>query len=452
MKENKKEEAPHGKGFTIERKKKNLQLIDSKNQIKQLKKERKRLIKTYKLTKEEKHNEKFENVPKKLVACMHEKEENRVWNIYGSKQSIRVIIHNSKRTKKGFGWSGCTPSDLRGWFWVVSDSEKNAIFKVCLETGQVIKVRLGLEHADLESVHKVPNDLEGDELSSDQERFFISCSSSINKQGGSPSELRNRFSLVTVPIKNKELPKHLEVGKSQIVWEDVRGKLLAHLQECDGIEVTDNDAAKHGGLDIEGICFVPGSSTCHVLYFGLRGPQSVDKACVIVPVKIPFGSLTNPEAYQLEKPLITFALTSAHVIRDLCYSPSSDSILVLAGPLHQDKAEKHQLYYPLYNWDFKNNNNNNNNNDDNDDNNNDDNNNKMKLIMKIPRIKNKYIFQDRVTAKKEEHEKEAHLPVKEKGNHFTSPEGICLIGDNKLIVVWDNNDTGLFASVPIKIQ
>lgn len=69
--------------------------------------------------------------------------------VYGTKATVKLIKDKSKKakekmkssdegsdepkvkySKRGFGWSGVSPSAMHGWFWVASDNYQRSLFRI----------------------------------------------------------------------------------------------------------------------------------------------------------------------------------------------------------------------------------------------------------------------------------------------------------------------------------
>ncbi|KAL6075634.1 hypothetical protein QOT17_003327 [Balamuthia mandrillaris] len=387
------------------------------------------------------------------------------------KEAEAKQVHSFSR--RGFGWSGLlaaasSKKDHSGGptsFWVCSDNWSSALFKVNFSTGSCTEYPLNEKHSDLEGMSPVPlNELhDSDALSTElvKEVFVIAGSSSINKTGQHSTRVRNRLSLVVLPRKRKGEKKHkrkLVEGEQLFTWEHVREKIYETLEaevaanrlNC---EVQRELAAKKGGVDIEGICFVPSNRTgtgSHALLLGMRGPITLDKKALIIPVNIPHGSLKDPQQWNLQPPKILDF--NGYSIRDMCLWVGGEGrLLVLAGPLWQDKADSAITAYPVYACDLV----------------------EIckptegayvvpssayKQVLAIPRIpihkidhmnlRRKDFGVEGMEAKQAKALRKALADNKEKPTSFSSPEGIASFGD-ELLVCWDHNDAGLYATFSV---
>eukprot|EP01089_Gocevia_fonbrunei_P021446 TRINITY_DN8349_c0_g1_i1.p1 TRINITY_DN8349_c0_g1~~TRINITY_DN8349_c0_g1_i1.p1 ORF type:complete len:409 (-),score=95.41 TRINITY_DN8349_c0_g1_i1:99-1325(-) len=352
--------------------------------------------------------------------------------IYATKSSIRLVEKKRKIKKKGFGWSGCAASALPGWFWVVSDNESKCIFKTNFETGEVIKLNLATDMGDLEGITSVPSDLIPVPHASKRgpyEGFIICCSSSINKRGGSPSALRDKVAFLRVPIENEKIPAKLVEGKHQYTLEDFRGKIVKAFAKNKNVELDTTIAAKHGGLDIEGICFTSAKDLDekhHTLWLGLRGPQTKATEAILVPVRIPKDTLNSPADWKPDSDFKFIQVSDGLAIRDIRYEKGKD-FLILGGPVGQDKAKHTLTHYPLVRWNLESG--------------------KALVVGKVPRLPNGQIDHSGIVPPALKGSIIEKLQGKEKGDSFASPEGIALYND-QLLVTWDHNDAGIYAVLP----
>jgi len=364
--------------------------------------------------------------------------KNDTITVYGSKQTQflkkkrdikKDKKHPAKVSKSGYGWSGVSPSADEDCFFVVSDNYSKSIFKINFETGAAEKLKLKRHHVDLESVAPAPG------LYSDGEALIIACSSSLNKTGSSSHKTRNRISVAR--LSDNESHIHLST------WPHVRDQLLEKLKEQSELSNDDENyldvdmdpekSAKHNGLDIEGIAFVPASSfpdpdnAFHLLLLGLRGPITKDKEAILVPVHIPVETFEDTSLWEI-KPAFSVPFAGGHSCRDCFFDLGSKTVLILAGPYWQDKKEtgcKGYIVYGLDPFDISH---------------------RITKRAVIPRIPNSEIDHSNVPSSNVLEGKTVEVQDKEKGSSFTSPEGICRFRD-KLLVCWDNNDVGPYAVV-----
>eukprot|EP01087_Luapelamoeba_hula_P009576 TRINITY_DN2482_c0_g1_i1.p1 TRINITY_DN2482_c0_g1~~TRINITY_DN2482_c0_g1_i1.p1 ORF type:complete len:445 (-),score=80.33 TRINITY_DN2482_c0_g1_i1:112-1446(-) len=408
------------------------------------------------------------------------------FEVYGTKATTKLIKRGKKEfSKRGFGWSGCTQAAEPGKFWVASDNYKKSIFRIDFTTGVSEKFKLSHPHGNLEGMSTAPG------LWDDSDVFFINTSCSINKMGQTMDlgSSRNRLSLCRLPlesvtsasgkvrVRSKNKTYHFKGGENMFVWEDVSYKVLSKFAEQALMDPTApnylncvvdcNLPAKKGGLDIEGIAFVHADvlkspynedPKAHILYLGCRGPVTRDHCALLVPVFIPKNTFTDPD---------TWSVGYAHPldlggfgIRDMHFDAAQKKIVMLSGPLFQDKGKQEFSQYPLFAWDiFRQPR-------------------KPTQVGWVPRLLNGKLQgvdqlilplilemldpdtdsdeEDKGEKKHKkpkdtlkEHQKEALETTKEKERHMSSPEGICGWNNNsQLLICWDHNDMGPYALVP----
>jgi hypothetical protein len=226
------------------------------------------------------------------------------------------------------------------------------------------------------------------------------------------------------------------------VWSNVRGSITARLTaQADDLNVAVDDSlpAKHGGLDIEGVSFVhssflpappSGEKAFHILWLGLRGPITRDGHALLVPVHLPVDTVHETETWSVHD--VVRVDLGGDSVRDLHFDEDTRKMLILAGPLRQDKAESKIVSYGLFVWDPI------------------ARTSRAKRVADVPRLRNKKLEHSGMRVphaahrdRSEEHD-EALERNKEKVRSLSSPEGICKFGD-RLLVCWDNNDVGVYA-------
>eukprot|EP01088_Endostelium_zonatum_P015785 TRINITY_DN400_c0_g1_i2.p1 TRINITY_DN400_c0_g1~~TRINITY_DN400_c0_g1_i2.p1 ORF type:complete len:585 (+),score=228.57 TRINITY_DN400_c0_g1_i2:79-1833(+) len=389
------------------------------------------------------------------------------WTVYGTKDSLRLvkdeITGNIK--KRGYGWSGCAASQTASHFWLVADSEKKFLFKINFKSGTVSRLTLdkAAKLTDMEAVTAVPQTAVDDPRF---EELFLVCSSSTNKTG-TPKTERCRISFVQIPVqechresptskaeeeatkdhkkskkssdKEEEKFEAFTEGENQFTAQDVRNQILDLLltKYATEIDTSKDLIAKEGGLDIEGACFYPAKSRTdtHKLFLGLRGPQTKDHRACIISFVIPRGAKRDPAQWKLSEDVAIVDL-NGFSIRDMCLSVDQKHVYLLAGSLGQDKTEESIKEYPIYQWKAGTD--------------------QVERIGAVPRFKAGDLNHTGLsaTAWEEFGMKEGELPADEVPDSWTSPEGIDVYrnkyGQERLLVVWDNNDVGCFAEIAMK--
>jgi len=199
----------------------------------------------------------------------------------------------------------------------------------------------------------------------------------------------------------------------------------------DNVEIDDDKPAKHGGIDIEGIAFAPADEGIkhHTLGLGMRGPLTKTGKAIMLPVCIPVRGIFHPDTWRIGEAV--FHDLRGNGIRDLEFNPSKRKILILAGPMTQDKGVHPPQPYELCVWDpYKGG--------------------QAVQVGQVKKLPNEYIIHDQIKLPERVKKllQRQKIPNKEKTHSFASPEGICQLGEDTLLVVWDHNDAGLFAALP----
>lgn len=179
----------------------------------------------------------------------------------------------------------------------------------------------------------------------------------------------------------------------------------------------------------------------------------------MVPIAIPKGALKDVTRWTVRDPRV--ADLAGFSVRDMAFDPDTKRVLILAGPLFQDKAKAAIDQYSVYSWHVSRST------KPHKEHQRELNPKHYAHLMHVPRLLNGELKHDDVRRKAWEGPdvkpdntrdqkamKKARAAKKEKPTSMCSPEGIAVWIDpskpssKQLLVCWDQNDLGLYTTFP----